>query len=145
MYDDVLLPVDGSQASHDAIEHAGAVADQFGAQVHVLAVIDLPTEAVGAGAGDATATVIETLHDEAEQRVAEVAGRLPDGVATTEVVLEGYPAAAIREYAAEHDLDVIVMGTHGRTGVERYLLGSTAERVVRTAEPPVLTVGSPAE
>ncbi|MFB6120136.1 MAG: universal stress protein [Halobacteriaceae archaeon] len=141
MYDAILLPVDGSDPSDEAVAHAGALGAQFDATVHVLNVVELPTEAVNAGAGGATSNVIEALHDEAEELVTDAVDDLPEGVDVTDVVLEGYPAAAIREYAADNDVDLIVMGTHGRTGLERYLLGSTTERVVRSAERPVLTVG----
>jgi nucleotide-binding universal stress UspA family protein len=55
-------------------------------------------------------------------------------------VITGSPHRAIREYAEDKDVDLIVIGTHGRTGVERYLLGSVTEKIVRTADVPVLTV-----
>jgi len=145
MYDAVLLPVDGSEPSDAAVAHAGAIASQFDAAVHVLNVVDLPTEAVSAGVGGGTSNVIEALHEDAEELVAETAAALPERVESTTAVIEGAPAAAIREYADEHDADLIVMGTHGRTGVERVLLGSTTERVVRTADCPVLTVGDASE
>jgi len=57
-------------------------------------------------------------------------------------VAGGSPYRQILASAEEHDIDLIVMGTHGRRGIDRYLLGSVAEKVVRTAEPPVLTVRS---
>ena len=60
-------------------------------------------------------------------------------------VLSGRPHRAIVDYAAEYDVDLIVMGTHGRTGLDRYLLGSVTERVVRLSDVPVLAVGEEAE
>jgi nucleotide-binding universal stress UspA family protein len=68
------------------------------------------------------------------------------GVDTIEgVVAQGAPHRAILDYVDEQDIDLIVMGTHGRTGLDRYLLGSVTEKVVRLSDAPVLTVRMPAE
>jgi nucleotide-binding universal stress UspA family protein len=68
------------------------------------------------------------------------------GVNTIEgVVAQGAPHQAILDYVDEHDIDLVVMGTHGRTGLDRYLLGSVTEKVVRLSDAPVLTVRMPAE
>jgi nucleotide-binding universal stress UspA family protein len=61
------------------------------------------------------------------------------------VVAQGTPHQAILDYIGEHDIDLVVMGTHGRTGLDRYLLGSITEKVVRLSDAPVLTVRMPAE
>lgn len=61
------------------------------------------------------------------------------------VVAQGTPHQAILDHIDEHDIDLVVMGTHGRTGLDRYLLGSITEKVVRLSDAPVLTVRMPAE
>jgi nucleotide-binding universal stress UspA family protein len=60
-------------------------------------------------------------------------------------VAQGTPHQAILEYVDYHDIDLVVMGTHGRTGLDRYLMGSVTENVVRLSDAPVLTVGPPAD
>jgi nucleotide-binding universal stress UspA family protein len=85
--------------------------------------------------------VIDALEREGETAVDAVAARCTDaGVASETAVLVGTVHRAIQEYADEHDVDLVVMGTHGRQGVERFLLGSVTERTVRTSDVPVLTV-----
>ena len=138
MYDDILVPTDGSPASDAAIEHAIDLAAQYGARLHALYVVD----------GSAYSTleagseiVVEALESEGEEATARVADAAADvGVEATTTVASGTAYRSIREYVDEHGIDMIVMGTHGRKGLDRYLLGSVTERVVRTADVPVLTV-----
>lgn len=86
-------------------------------------------------------TVRETLEEDGHTATKAVAKRAFDaGVDVVREIRWGDPSAAILAYAVENDVDLIVMGTHGRTGYERYLLGSVAEKVVRIAPIPVLTV-----
>jgi nucleotide-binding universal stress UspA family protein len=117
----ILLPTDFSDTSRAAIRVARAYAAALGASVHLL---HIP------GAGEQATTALLT---------AEAEGFGPRVVVTTALRF-GDPAPAIVEYARDHDIDLIVMGTHGRTGVSRALLGSVTERVVRSAPCPVLAV-----
>jgi nucleotide-binding universal stress UspA family protein len=81
------------------------------------------------------------LRERAESVVESVAERAADaGVETVTAVEPGVPDDVVVEYAADHDCDLVVMGTHGRTGLQRYLLGSVTERTVRRSSVPVLTV-----
>lgn len=133
MYDSVLFPTDGSDATNRARRHALDIAGQYGATLHVLSVVaDDPYR------GDEAEASAAASAERAVEAVAEDAAEA-DVDAVTEV-RGGTPHETILAYADENDVDMIVMGTHGRTGVGRALIGSVTERVVRTADVPVVTV-----
>lgn len=138
MYEHILLPTDGSAEMGDVIEHAVSLAAVHGADIHGIYALDtaafgtLPMET----SADAMAAVLEEEGEAALDAVEAAAGDVP----VTREVVDGSPSRRIVEYAREHPIDVIVMGTHGRGGLDRLLLGSVAERVVRTSPVPVLTV-----
>ncbi|ELZ77234.1 universal stress protein [Haloferax sp. Atlit-10N] len=137
MYDEILLPVDGSPAAEQAIPHVFDLAERYDATVHVLFVVNTTRDNAGIIGG----TVLETLEQEGQRVVDEVVERGESrGIETVGAVRRGAPHETILDYATEHGAEVIAMATHGRTGVERVLLGSVTERVVRTAPVPVLTV-----
>ncbi|RDZ64990.1 universal stress protein [Haloferax sp. Atlit-12N] len=137
MYDEILLPVDGSPAAEQAIPHVFDLAERYDATVHVLFVVNTTRD----NAGIISGTVLETLEQEGQRVVDEVVERGESrGIETVGAVRRGAPHETILDYATEHGAEVIAMATHGRTGVERVLLGSVTERVVRTAPVPVLTV-----
>ena len=141
MYSEILLPTDGEPASKVALEHAVELADRYDARLHVLYVVDTAAYAsFDAGAE----TIVSALRDQGEDAVeSTVETADAAGVQTVSEVVSGSPHTEIVEYAANNGVDLVVMGTHGRTGLDRYLLGSVTERVVRTAETPVLTVHPP--
>lgn len=131
--DRVLVPTDGSDCASNAVDYAIALAEQFGAAVTLLTVVDERRfeNAEAAGHEQDAATALVT--DAAERvRQAEVA------VETT--VRVGQPAEEIVAAADEIQADIVVMGTHGRSGVERLLIGSVADGVIRRSEIPVLAV-----
>lgn len=136
MYERVLFPTDGSDAASAAAEHALELAETLDVPVHVLHVVDVtPGHASDAYAGVA----METLLTEGEEHVDAVRERAERaGVDVSTEVTEGTPAQTIVQTAQQGD--VVVMGTHGRTGLDRYLVGSTTENVVRTADVPVVTI-----
>jgi nucleotide-binding universal stress UspA family protein len=138
MYDDILVPTDGSTASEEAIAHAVDVASKYGARLHALYVVDTGAYAtLEAG----TEMVLNALQEEGERAVSQVEDAAEEaGVEVQTAVLTGAAFRKIREYVDENDVDLVVMGTHGRKGIDRYLLGSVTERVVRSAEVPVMTV-----
>lgn len=140
MYDRILYPTDGSEGAEAALEHAIDHALQYDASLHVLYVIEETIPAMEAGAPD----VLEALEERGEEVITDVRERaLEAGVKSVQAsVAAGSPYRQIHTYTTEADIDLIVMGTHGRRGIDRYLLGSVAEKVVRTAECPVLTVRS---
>lgn len=137
MYDHILFPTDGSDGADTALEHAVDHARRYDATLHLLYVVEenVPMSNVGA------AELVEALREEGTRIVADARTRAEaSGVdAVRETVETGSPYRTILEYADDHAVDLIVMGTHGRRGIDRYLLGSVAERVVRTADCPVLT------
>ena len=138
----ILLPTDFSDTAQHALGYAREMAERFGAEVHVLYVVPDPTPqdwAVGA-----TALVVPDLLDQwraaAEQRLGAIA---LDGVDTLRAIRVGHAFVEIVRYATDNAIDMIVMGTHGRGPVKHLLLGSVAEKVVRKAPCPVLTVRQP--
>ncbi|WP_096392859.1 universal stress protein [Halorubrum trapanicum] len=143
MYSEILVPTDGSPASDAAIEHAIDLADQYGARLHALYVVDgTAYSSLEAGAE----IVVEALESEGEEATRRVADAAADaGVDCVTSVTSGTAYQSIHDYVDEHGIDVVVMGTHGRKGIDRYLLGSVTERVVRTSDVPVLTVRQPTD
>jgi nucleotide-binding universal stress UspA family protein len=146
MYDNILVPTDGSECSNAAVEHALALAERFDATLHALYVVDV--RATHHSAPElGTERIRDALDAQGEEATDYVASRGTErGVKTVEAIEEGTPEDVIQTYVDGHDIDAIVMGTHGRTGLDRFLLGSVTERIVRTADVPVLTVrGTSAE
>jgi len=139
MYDTVLLPTDGSDHAERAGVHAGLLAQRFGATVHVLNVVDLQSAAGPMNAGGVDEEYVQRLEAEGEAAIAAVEPTVEDAAVETAVV-RGRPSQTILDYAADHDADLLAMGTHGRTGIRRYIAGSVVEHVVRHASVPVLTV-----
>ncbi|SEW16387.1 Nucleotide-binding universal stress protein, UspA family [Halobacterium jilantaiense] len=141
VYETILLPTDGSEGTAAAAEHAGTIAAQFDATVHVVSVADERNRFESPSAGLAGEAWDERERERAEATTRETAAALPDEVSVETAVVDGIPHEAIVEYAESAGVDVVVMGTHGRTGLDHYLVGSVAEKVVRTSPVPVLTVG----
>ncbi|MEF8840481.1 MAG: universal stress protein [Haloarculaceae archaeon] len=140
MYDDVLLPTDGSPGAEAAIVRALDLARTGESTLHTLHVVDTGPEPPGLGDDDRA-----VLRDAAERRgrrATALAEERADelGLRTVREVREGDPYREILEYVGEVGVDLVVMGTHGRDRGERSRLGSTAERVVALADVPVLTV-----
>ncbi|WP_248896356.1 universal stress protein [Haloplanus halobius] len=142
MFDRALLPTDGSEAVGPAEETAIDLAEIHGATLHVLYIVDQPTSVSGTGEGvPGLDALLDAFEQEGQEATGDVAAQAADrGIEATSAVRRGNPHDDILTYAEDHDIDVIVMGTHGRTGVKRALLGSVTEDVVRHSEIPVLTV-----
>ena len=141
----ILVATDFSRTSEHALEYARGLATSFGGTLHLLHVVPDPVLASAwseAYAYDLTA-LGERLRVEAGQQLAARAQSIRDVPVTTEAII-GAPATLISVTAAERGVDLIVMGTHGRSGLSHLFLGSVAERVVRTAPCPVLTMREPA-
>jgi nucleotide-binding universal stress UspA family protein len=137
MFDKLLFPTDGSDGAAAVFDHVLDVAEANDATVHVLNVADTTRESVTQVQG----RVVDALEQAGAETVREAASRASDrGVATVTDVLQGEPYRTIVDYAETYDIDLVVMPTRGRSGLERFLLGSTTERVVRRSEAPVLTI-----
>ncbi|MWV66088.1 universal stress protein [Halorubrum sp. JWXQ-INN 858] len=141
MYDRILCPTDGSDGAAAALDHAIELASRYDASLHLLYVVDEYLPALDAGdpelAGQLRAAG-ERIVTAARERAIDAGVREVRGE-----VVGGTPHRRILSAADAEDVDLVVMGTHGRTGLDRYLLGSVAERVVRLADVPVLTVRRP--
>ncbi|WP_134668930.1 universal stress protein [Halorussus marinus] len=138
MYDTVLLPTDGSEATENVVEHASDIAARRDARVHVLYVVD--DRAFLTLSEDRVPEVSEELRNEGERATGEAAAALEaDGVDVTTAVREGNPADEILAAADDNDADLVVMGTHGADPT-RDMLGSVSQKVVTLSSVPVLTV-----
>ena len=139
MHDRILVPVDGSDSATAALDHALEIAGDHDATVTLLYVADTNRPSQTRVGTD----VIDVLEREGEEIVLEARERAADtDVAATTDVVQGVPHDAIIDYAETKDVDLVAMGAHGRDGLERYVVGSVAERVINTARMPVLTVRS---
>jgi len=141
----ILVPVDFSEPSQAALAYAAELAKSFGAVVDVLHVWEVPSFLPArelAIEGSADQALVDVVKQNSETQLeAFVREATKRGVAVQKSWAElGSPAHSIVDRAAEGGYDLIVIGTHGRTGLSRVLIGSVAERVVRHARCPVLSV-----
>jgi nucleotide-binding universal stress UspA family protein len=138
LFERILVATDGSDRTKPAVSEALRIGHACGAAVHAAYVIDTRSveSAVSGGvSGDAWAQ----LQSEAATALAQVKAH-GEGVGVETVILEGKPAAEIVKYASEQKIDLIVVGTQGKKGIERLLLGSVAETIIRSATCRVLVV-----
>jgi nucleotide-binding universal stress UspA family protein len=136
MYETILVPTDGSDQSDAAVDHAVELARHHGSEIHVLYVADSNRDSLTMQGGE----VVDALEQEGDQIVSEALDRADAGTDIVSEVLTGDPVETILDYADSIDADLVVMGTAGRRGLDRYLLGSTTERVVRLSPVPVLAL-----
>ena len=135
----ILVPVDFSESSEHALDYAVELADKLGASIHVLSVIGIPSYGVPELGVGITATMMDNMI--ADNQAALDALARPRKLDSKNMIIRAGDARdVILQTAEELGADLIVMGTHGRRGISRALLGSVAEMVVRTAPVPVLTV-----
>jgi nucleotide-binding universal stress UspA family protein len=139
----ILTPTDFSATAEQAVEYALDLARRLKASVHLVHVVVFPIDVGGwpEGYGATFAGLREQLRTDAALRLAKRAKSIT-GVKVSTDVREGTPARAIVDAARERRCDLIVMGTHGSGGFTHLVLGSAAEKVVRTAPCPVLTVSA---
>jgi nucleotide-binding universal stress UspA family protein len=136
----ILVPMDFSPCANLAFQHAVELASKLGAKVHLLNVVDLQGFGIDYGivvAEEVLASVCETNRRELEKLISDRGKEAAFGPPLVEI---GEPRITIPDYAAALHADLIVMGTHGRRGLKRFLLGSVAESVTRNAPCPVLLV-----
>jgi nucleotide-binding universal stress UspA family protein len=133
-YDAILVPTDGSAGSERAVGHAVDLAETYDATLHALHVVD-EGSAPRADVGDELTALGERAVDLVREATDE------HDVPFVGDLRRGDPTQEILRYVETADIDLVVMGTHGRTGIERHLLGSVTERVVRSASVPVVTIG----
>jgi nucleotide-binding universal stress UspA family protein len=137
----ILVPTDFSVGAEPALRWASTLAEAAGAEIVLLHVLDLVAPALVFTAPEMGVWIdepmIQEIRNQANASIAALAARLPRA---RTLIREGNPRSVILEVAKELGADLIVMGTHGRTGLAHVLLGSVAEHVVRYGQRPVLTV-----
>lgn len=137
MYDQILFPTDGSEPAESTLDYALRIASEHDATIHILNVADTGQYSLTRIQGE----VIDTLELEGQRIVEEAAERATErGIPVVPEVVRGDPYESIVEYSKHFDTDLIVMPTHGRRGLERFLVGSVTERVINSAEVPVISV-----
>ena len=150
MYHKILLPTDGSKYANEAARHAIWVAGASGAELIALNVIET-SALVGLPAEDLIIKIKEMLKEEGKKSLEKISEILKESesrwefqkeIKLTLETKEGPPANIIVETVKEEDIDLVVIGTSGKHGLDRFLLGSVAEKVVRSAPCPVLVVHS---
>jgi nucleotide-binding universal stress UspA family protein len=147
MYDRILVPTDGSDVAENAVSHAIELAKHHDGAVHALYVIDTDSMSLSLGAEQVDRlqqgqyAEMEAVRERAEAATGYVADRAREqGLEATEHVSAGRPHSLIADYTEGNDIDLVVMGSHGRGGVTRMLLGSVAERTLRSTTTPVLVI-----
>ncbi|QLG48141.1 universal stress protein [Natrinema halophilum] len=146
-YSRILIPTDGSENADAATQPAVTIARHCGATIDVLNVVDIQNAGGMFSAGGLETEFIERLEAVGSEAVDEVAGEIgetaPEVAVTTDVVrtssLDGV-AAGISEYVADRDVDLIIMGSHGRSNLGRHVLGSVTSALLRTVDVPILVV-----
>lgn len=133
----ILVPIDFSADADQALEYAMALAGKLSARLTLLHVIY--TVPLGAAEGGAFLPYLESIETEARQSMERYRQRVQAaGLEGDVIIMDGIPFQSIVDMAQDKKVDLIVMGTHGRTGLKHVLLGSVAEKVVRLAPCPVL-------
>lgn len=141
---DILVPVDYSHSGDAALAYAASLGKEYDAELHLVHVFEPPFAHVDGGFASAPVPAVTPADLEAEE--AKLNEITPDkGVKFCREFIVGNPADELVSYAKEKGIDLVVMGTHGRTGLNRLLMGSVAEGVVRRSPCPVLTIKQPAK
>jgi len=138
----ILVPIDFSVHSKNALKYAIPLAEQFGASLHLVFVVEPTVYPADLGFGQVVLPGIEEELREkgAEELQALIEREIGSRIEATCVVRTGSPHQEILGEAEEKNVDMIVVATHGHSGVEHMLFGSTADRIVRHAKCPVLTI-----
>jgi nucleotide-binding universal stress UspA family protein len=134
----ILVPTDGSETASKAAAHAIQIAAMTNGTLHIVHVVDLTAFSGEYGSG----SVLNALEATGQQAVDTIIEHATEAdIQSVEAsVLSGSPSRAITDYATDRDIDLVVMGTHGRSSLDRLLIGSVTEKVVRLAKMPVLSV-----
>lgn len=141
----ILFPTDFSNASQNARDHACAIAGLLGSELHVLHVIQYPYDppgALGSWCMPETNRIPESVPEVEQQLTSQMENSLVRDSLIVKAIRLGEPCQEILKYAADNDIQLIVLGTHGRTGMSRLLIGSVAELVIQRSICPVLSVHS---
>lgn len=145
MIDKILVPIDFSDYSKNALRYAVQFAKQFNSSMYLIYVIEPIIYPADFSMGQVAIPSMDVdIQSRAEDELKNLAKSLIDPSIKVETIIKtGKPFVEINETAKEKDIDLIIIATHGHTGVEHLLFGSTAEKVVRKAPCPVLTLREP--
>ncbi|MCZ7392525.1 MAG: universal stress protein [Candidatus Methanoperedens sp.] len=140
LYKKILIATDGSEYTKNSVDYGIDLAKNTGSKLHAIYVVD--TAAFASIPMDAAwESMYELLRQEGDEATKYVADRAEaEGLDVERNTVEGHPADEIIKYAEKNSISLIVMGTLGKSGLDRFLLGSVAEKVVRTSKIPVLVV-----
>jgi len=143
-YRNIVIATDGSENTQRAISYGIEIAKLSGAAVHALYVVDTSAfSSIPMSSDGGWEAMYEILRKEGERAVSAIKYQgEAAGVEIREVVWEGNPSNVIIEFSENNNIDLVVMGTLGKTGLDRFLLGSVAEKVVRSSKVPVMVVRS---
>jgi nucleotide-binding universal stress UspA family protein len=140
----ILVPSDFSENARNALKYAAALAERFSSEIHLMHVVQDVTASLVPEPGFAFAppdNFMQELRDDATRNLQSLAkSDILEGRKVVTLIRQGSPFVEIVRYAREELIDLIVISTHGRTGLAHVFLGSVAEQVVRKAGCPVLTV-----
>lgn len=142
MYKKILLPTDGSEFAEKAEKHALFLAEASGAEIIALSVIETGFS-IGLPADDVIFRINKMLKKESEhnlEKVEKLKEKTDSDVKITLKIAEGSPADIILETIEKENIDLVVMGSSGKSGFDRFIIGSVAEKVVKAAECSVLVV-----
>lgn len=141
MFKHILCPIDGSACALEALDTAANLASEQNASLTIFSVAD-PSQAAAMAFGDPamTGACLDAIDNEADAVVRDAAARVAATIIARVATLTGQPISSIVEFAALNACDLIVMGSHGRGGIQRALVGSVAEGVIRHASVPVMVI-----
>lgn len=140
LYKKILIATDGSEYTKKAVDYGVDLSKHTGAKLHAIYVVD--TAAFASIPMDAAwESMYELLRQEGNEATKYVAEKAEaEGVEIERLTVEGHPADELIKYAESNSIDMIILGTIGKSGLDRFLLGSVAEKVVRNSKIPVLVV-----
>ena len=137
MYERVLVPLDGSQLAEAALPYAKGLAERMGSEIVVACVEEFSLNNALEHMPEPQSNEVKPIKYSAERYLETLAVKAPE---VRSVILIGHPAEAIVEYADKEKIGLIVMATHGRSGIKRWALGSVADKVVRASNRPVMLI-----
>lgn len=139
LFTKIMVATDGSERNRAAVQEALRIGRACGSPVHAVYVADSSALESASAESGTSSDSWALLQSEAATTLAKISAQA-SGVSLTPVILEGKPAAEIVRYATEQKIDLIVIGTQGKRGIERFLVGSVAESVIRSAPCRVLVI-----
>lgn len=141
-YEKILLTTDGSERSEAAVDQAVELTRKFDAELHILYVVDIGVDSSYGSVTDLMSQLesVENFEKIGERATESIQEQVKEkGLTPVIAIKRGVPHKKILDYANKEDMDIVIMSTHGRSGLDRMLLGSVTEKVIRSSKIPVLT------